>query len=64
MQRCDKVGHTSRQEIERGDGELLGRSFELGGIGLGDASRREVGLVIGKYSGGLLSSIVLEVCLR
>ena len=37
-----KVEHVGRQEVGRGDWELLRRSLEFGGISWGDASRREV----------------------
>ena len=39
-----KVRNAGWQEVGRGDGELLGRSVELGSTGWGDAGRWEVRL--------------------
>ena len=39
-----KVGNLIRWEVGRGDGEGLGRSGELNGIGWGDTGWWEVGL--------------------
>ena len=55
-----EVKNAGRLEVGRGDVELRGRSRELNGIGSGDVGWWEVGLGDGKYSGGVLSLVVLE----